>query len=70
MPRLLDADENICEVMLLVEADVVDEHPSGLFDKIQKWGTDLLHGKKSRIYLRKYLFLAPDLEMNACSLNL
>ena len=44
--------------MLLVEADIVDQVPNGLINKLQKWGTDLLHGKKSKIYFRKYLFLS------------
>ena len=57
LPRLLDPDENICEVMLQVEADVEEMAGDGLLDKLQKWGTDIFHGKKSKIYLRKYLFI-------------
>lgn len=60
-PRLLDPDENIAEVMLLVEGDIVEEVPNGIINKLHKWGSDLLHGKKSRVYLRKYLFLGKSL---------
>ena len=69
-PRLLDPDENITEVMMLVEGDVVEETPNGIISKLHKWGTDLLHGKKSRVYLRKYLFLSRELEKKACQGNL
>lgn len=56
-PRLLDSDENIIEVMQLIEEDVVEEPTNGILNRLHKWGTDLLHGKRSKVYLRKYLFL-------------
>lgn len=49
---------------------MVEEVPNGLLNKLHKWGTDLLHGKKSRVYLRKYLFLGKELEIAACNNNL
>lgn len=71
-PRLLDAHETLYQAMVQVEAEVKSES-SGSFVSTLKQGLKylggLVTGRKSKLYLRKYFFLMPEVECSACQSN-
>ena len=36
---------------------------------MKKWGEEMIAGRKSKLYLRKYLFAEEELELKACQTN-
>lgn len=63
IPRLLDRDEKLFEVLSDIGYEFIEKETKeegGFWKKVtnlKKWGEEMISGKKSRVYLRKYLFL-------------
>lgn len=67
VPRLLDNDEFILSVLAQFEPNG-NSNESGMVEQfraklssIKTWGSELLTDKKPRLYMKKYLFLHPQL---------
>lgn len=62
-PRLLDRDERLLQILHDVQYEFAEANDKGestlrsKFNSIKKWGEEILHGKPSKVYLRKYLYM-------------
>lgn len=71
-PRLLDRDEKMFDILTDISYEFAEnkkEEDTSFWKNILKKGEDLFSSKKSKIYLRKYLFVEEALEIKACREN-
>ena len=62
-PRLLDRDEKVYDVLIDIGHEFVESkaNENGFWKKmtnIKRWGEEIITGKKSQLYMKKYLFLS------------
>lgn len=73
IPRLLDTDEMIFDVLNNIQQEEVEKNEGEGFLNtlkegmgwIKNWGEELFYGKKSKLVIKKYLFFPQDLEAQA-----
>lgn len=63
VPRYLDPDEILLEILeeANYELDSPEKFQESMWKKWKKWGEEMIGSKKSRLFIKKYLFVEDQL---------